>query len=67
MYSNNKKFNNVQKNEIRKGIEDGIDTSVYAKPEFDVTQMQEIRLGLKNGLDVSIYANSDLIIYKCFK
>ena len=33
-------------NEIRLGLEQGLDVSVYAKPEFDCGQMKKIRLKL---------------------
>lgn len=32
--------------EIRLGLEDGLDISAYAKPEYSVYQMKEIRLNL---------------------
>jgi hypothetical protein len=41
--------------EIRLGLENNLDVSVYANPEFDKDQMKEIRLGLENKLDVSVY------------
>lgn len=33
--------------QIRFGLEDGLDVSVYADPEFDFEQMREIRIGLE--------------------
>ena len=42
--------------EIRLGLEENLDVSVYAKTEFDWCQMREIRLGLEFDLDVSVYA-----------
>ena len=52
-------FNEEQKNEILNGLEDNLDVSIYAKPEFDCLEMEEIRLGLEDDLDVSIYAKSE--------
>lgn len=43
--------------EIRKGLYNGIDVSIYAKPEFEWQQMREIREGLEVGIDVSSYAD----------
>lgn len=43
--------------EIRKGLENDIDVSIYAKPEFNWRQMREIRKGLEAGIDVSSYAD----------
>ena len=34
------KFNIAQRNEIRSGLESGIDISIYAKPEFSWGQMR---------------------------
>ena len=53
--------------EIRQGLEDGLDVSWYAKPEFDYQQMEQIRLGLEEGLDVSYYANPKITIYRIVK
>ena len=46
--------------EIRKGLENGIDVSIYAKPEFNWRQMREIREGLETGIDVSSYADPNI-------
>ena len=43
--------------EIRKGLYNGIDVSIYAKPEFEWQQMREIREGLEAGIDVTSYAD----------
>ena len=53
-------FNINQQEEILKGLENNLDVSVYAKPEFDWEQMFEIR----EGLDVSIYAKTDFSDYQ---
>ena len=42
---------------IRVGLEDVVDVSLYADPEFNGYQMEQIRLGLEDGVDVSLYAN----------
>ena len=52
-------FDKDQIDEIRKGLENGIDVSKYADPQFNFDQMREIRLGLEEGLDVSKYADSN--------
>ena len=49
-------FQELQQQEILKGLKANLDISIYAKEEFDWKQMCQIRLGLKNNLDVSIYA-----------
>jgi 5-methylcytosine-specific restriction endonuclease McrBC regulatory subunit McrC len=45
------------------GLKEGLDVSIYAKPEFNYSQMDEILFGLKEGLDVSKYAKPDLPYY----
>ena len=52
-------FNNYQREQIIKGLEDNLDISVYAKTDFTGSQMTSIRLGLIDNLDVSIYAKSE--------
>lgn len=47
--------------EIRKGLENGIDVSIYATPEFNWQQMREIREGLAAGIDVSSYADPNIL------
>lgn len=54
-----KEFNDHQKEEIEVGIQEGLDVSIYAKPEFDGFQMSAIKDGLREGLDVSIYAKPE--------
>ena len=53
-------FDKYQQEEIKLGLEDNLNVSLYAKPEYSTEQMKEIRLGLKDNLDVSIYANPDI-------
>ena len=53
-------FQELQQQEILKGLKANLDVSIYAKKEFDYLQMQEILTGLFTKVDVSIYANPDL-------
>lgn len=53
------KFDSQQMKQIRIGLENRLDVSVYAKQEFDWLQMKQIRLGLEKELDVSIYAKPE--------
>ena len=46
--------------QIKLGLEDKLDVSWYANPEFNLYQMKQIRLGLLNNIDVSIYAKKEL-------
>ena len=50
-------FDGNQKKEILKGLEDKLDVSWYANPDFSTYQMREIRYGLEEKLDVSWYVN----------
>ena len=43
--------------EIRQGLAENLNVSIYAKPTFDVGQMREIKKGLERNIDVSKYAN----------
>ena len=52
-------FNENQKEEIFEGLEDNLDISNYANPEFDLYQMEQIKEGLKANLDVLIYAKTE--------
>lgn len=54
---NDTRFDEKQKQALRDGLENGLDISVYAKPEYNYDQMEQIRKGLEQKLDVSIYAN----------
>ena len=45
--------------EIRLGLEQGLDVSIYAKIIFNKNQMFQIRLGLAKNLDVLIYAKPE--------
>ena len=52
-------FDEFQKKQIRTGLEENLNVSIYANPEFNVYQMNQIRLGLKENLDVSLYAKKE--------
>lgn len=46
--------------QIRVGLEEKLDISLYAKPEFNHLQMYQIRKGLEEKiLDVSIHAKPE--------
>lgn len=47
-----------QNQEIRLGMEEGLDVSIYSKPELNWMQMEQIRMGLKDKVNVSAYADS---------
>lgn len=51
-------FTQDQQREIKQGILEKLEVSVYARPEFLAIQMREIRLGLEEGLSVESYADS---------
>jgi len=55
----NDEYQKAQNQEIKLGIEEGLDVSVYSNPEFNWLQMEQIRMGLKDKIDVSVYANPD--------
>ena len=57
-------FDEQQRNEIKFGIEKGLDVSWYARPEFNCSQMYVIFEGLNEGLDVSSYANPEYSLGK---
>ena len=58
-YPANFNFNYNQMNEIEKGLEKGLDVSIYDKEEFNGDQMEQIRKGLEKNLDVSKYAKTE--------
>jgi len=45
--------------QIRLGLEQNLDVSIYAKDCFDWLQMKQIRYDLEKDLDVSIYAKTE--------
>ena len=52
-------FEEYQQFEIKKGIKENLDVSMYANPDFDIYKMEEIYLGLQENLDASIYAKPE--------
>ena len=46
--------------QIRLGLEQGLDVSLYADEDYNWSQMEEIRLGLEDNLNVSEYIDSEL-------
>ena len=50
-------FSPPQLNQIRIGIDHGVDVSFYDNADMTFRQMREIRIGLEQKLDVSFYAN----------
>lgn len=52
----NAEYHNAQNKEIKLGIEEGLDVSIYSNPEFNWLQMEQIRMGLKDKVDASVYA-----------
>jgi len=55
----NAEYQKAQNLEIRHGIEDGLDVSIYSNPEFNWLQMEQIRMGLMDKVDAAVYANPD--------
>ena len=53
-------FDEFQQKQIRTGLEDNLNVSIYANPEFNIYQMNQIRLGLVDNLDVSKYAKPEI-------
>ena len=47
-------------NQIRLGLQNNVEVSLYANLEFNEFQMELIRLGLERNIDVSIYANPNI-------
>ena len=44
-------FNDEQKEQIKLGLENNVDVSIYTNPKFDWKQMKQIRLELEKGLN----------------
>ena len=55
--------------QIRLGLENNVNISIYAKPEINWRIMEQLRLSLISGIDVSIYGkiNSDFKLNWVFK
>ena len=51
------RFSDEQKNEIKLGIENGIDVYKYALPTYSAEQMKVLREGLQEDLDVTFLLN----------
>ena len=49
-------MNAGQMREILIGINEGVDISIYAKPEFSAVQMKAIREGMQKSQDITKYA-----------
>lgn len=54
-YENLDSFDYFQQEEIRKGLENNIDVSVYAKPELPYNIMHQLRKALEDGHDLTPY------------
>ncbi len=52
-------LNEYQSMEVQAGLEQGVDVSLYAKPEYLAIQMRQLRLGLEAGLDISEFSNPE--------
>ena len=48
-------YNVYQLEQIRQGLEGGLDVNVYLHPQFSWLDMEEIRKGLKQGIDMTRY------------
>lgn len=53
-------FDIGQLEEIRLGLENGVDVSWYASVQYDWFQMEEIRKGLEENLKVALYAKPEI-------
>lgn len=53
----NDEYQKAQDQEIKLGIEQGLDVSLYANPEYNWLQMEQIRLGLKDKVEAALYAD----------
>ncbi|MCI8484549.1 MAG: DUF342 domain-containing protein [Lachnospiraceae bacterium] len=53
-------FDKGQMEEIRQGLEKGLDVSWYTSVNYDWFQMDEIKKGLERGLDVAVYAKPEI-------
>lgn len=65
IYFNNK-FTYHQMEQIRWGLDDGLEVKYYAKEEFSSFQMNEIRIGLMEGVDVSKYCDPKLTEHQMY-
>ena len=60
-------FNENQKHRIIKGLNDNLDVSIYANPDFDDRQMDILRLGLKSNVECLYMLKKNIIGYKWSK
>lgn len=58
-YMNSTEFTSDQKQEIEKGVLEGLNVGIYARPEYLAIQMFQIRLGLEEKLNVESYASPE--------
>ena len=56
---NGMEFTRKQMMVIAIGLEEGMDITPYAKPEFDDNQMWMIKHGIDTGLDYEVYSKFD--------
>ena len=52
-------FNKEQRFQIELGLQENLDVSWYAKPEYHWLKMQTIRIGLEKSLDINLYAKPE--------
>ena len=60
-------FKDEQKEQIKLGIENNVNVSIYTNPKFDWKQMKQIRLELEKGLnsvEISKYVRIRLAVIK---
>lgn len=57
-----KKFRSAQLDAIYWGLCEGLDVTVYAKPELSSEQMRQLYAGMIRGLDVSSYASAEFSV-----
>ena len=57
---NSGEFEPTALDEIKQGVEQGLDVSYYASPEFDYCQMYQIRLCLYDNVDVTLYFDNTI-------
>ena len=57
-------FDKYQQEEIKLGLEDNLNVSLYAKPEFSSGEMELIRSGLIDNLDVVLYAKKEFNVWQ---
>lgn len=53
----NDEYRKAQRQEIKRGKEEGLDVSLYSNPQYNWLQMEEIRMGLRDKVDASVYAD----------